>query len=61
MSEEDVFGPYIGNNENSIFQTNKNLKKTSIPLVAKLSGGGVSGSSTLAGNEEALSKLRCNF
>jgi hypothetical protein len=52
---EGRFGPYIGADENSIIQTNKNLKKTSIPLVGKLSGSGVSGSSTLTGNEEALS------
>lgn len=49
------FGPYIGPDQNKIIQTNRNLKKTSIALVGKLSGAGVNGSSQLAGNEEALS------
>jgi len=49
------FGPYIGNNENSIIQVNKDLKKHSIPLVGKLSGTGVRGSNSLVGSEEALS------
>lgn len=54
------FGPYIGRDANSIIQTNKNLKKTSIGLVAKLAGGGVSGSSTLVGSEEALANYEFN-
>ena len=49
------FGPDIGASENSVIQTNKNLKKTSIPLIGKINGGGVRGSSQLAGNETALS------
>lgn len=49
------FGPYIGKTENAIIQVKQDLRKVSIPLVAKLSGTGVSGSSTLAGSEEALS------
>lgn len=49
------FGPHIGTTENSVIQTNKDLKKTSIPLIGKLSKAGVTGSSTLTGNEEALS------
>lgn len=48
------FGPHIGMDENSIIQMNRDLKKVSIPLVGKLKGAGVSGSSQLAGNEEAL-------
>tara|TARA_R110002094_G_scaffold157781_2_gene144033 strand:+ start:1728 stop:2885 length:1158 start_codon:yes stop_codon:yes gene_type:complete len=52
---EGCFGPYIGADQNSIIQTNKNLKKLSIPLVGKLSGGGVSGSAQLSGNEAPLS------
>lgn len=51
------FGPYIGNDQNSIIQTNKNLKKLSIPLIAKLSGPGVEGSAQLSGNEEPLSNF----
>lgn len=49
------FGPFIGNNTNSIIQTNTDLKKHSIPLVGKLSGAGVDGSTQLSGSEEALS------
>lgn len=49
------FGPYIGGDVNKIIQTNNNINKLSIPLVAKLSGVGVEGTSTLAGNEEAIS------
>lgn len=49
------FGPYIGATENSIIQVNRDLKKTSIPLVGKLKGAGVNGSQTLSGNEESLS------
>jgi hypothetical protein len=49
------FGPFIGNTQDSIIQTNKNLKKTSIALITKLTGAGVSGSTQLSGNEEALS------
>lgn len=49
------FGPFIGASENAIIQTNKNIRKKSIPLVAKLSGSGVRGSTQLVGNEEPLS------
>jgi len=52
---EGIFGPYIGNDQDSIIQTNKNLKKISIPLIAKIGGGGVEGSSQLSGSEQALS------
>lgn len=54
---EGRFGPYIGADTNSIIQVNRDLKKTSIPLVGKLSGSGVRGSSSLTGNEEALSNF----
>lgn len=49
------FGPYIGASENAIIQTNRNLRKKSIPLVGKLSGTGVRGSTQLVGQEEPLS------
>ena len=52
---EGRYGPYIGASENSIIQTNKNLRKKSVPLIGKLSGGGVRGSTSLVGNEEPLS------
>lgn len=48
------FGPYIGKTTEAIIQVKQDLKKVSIPLVAKLSGSGVNGSSTLAGSEETL-------
>lgn len=51
---EGKFGPYIGKDTDAIIQVKEDLKKVSIPLVAKLSGNGVTGSSTLAGNEESL-------
>lgn len=49
------FGPYIGKTENAVIQVKQDLKKVSIPLITKLSNSGVSGSSSLSGNEEALS------
>ena len=55
------FGPLIGNTENSPIQTNRDLQKHSIALVAKLDGAGVRGSSQLVGNEEALSNFEFNF
>ena len=41
------FKAYIGADVNSVIQTNQDLKKHSIPLIAKLSGSGVTGTSTL--------------
>lgn len=55
------FGPYIGNTENAIIQAPRDLKKHSLPLVAKLSGDGVTGSTSLVGNEEALSNFAMTF
>lgn len=52
---EGKFGPYVGASMNAIFQTNKNIRKKSIPLVGKLKGHGVRGSAQLVGNEEPLS------
>lgn len=52
---DGVFGPYIGPDQNSIIQTNRNLKKISIPLIGKVGGPGVTGSSQLSGNEKPLS------
>lgn len=49
------FGPFIGATENDIIQTNNNIRKKSIPLVGKLNGSGVRGSTSLVGNEEPLS------
>ncbi len=52
---EGVYGPYVGNDENAIIQTNADLKKVSLPLIGKVTGPGVSGSSQLSGNEVPLS------
>lgn len=49
------FGKFIGKDENAIIQVKEDLKKVSIPLVGKAGGAGVSGSTTLRGNERALS------
>jgi len=58
---EGRFGPYIGQTENAIIQTNKNIRKKSVPLVGKLSSGGVRGSTSLVGNEEPLSNFDMTF
>lgn len=52
---EGRFGPFIGASENAIIQTNKNIRKKSIPLIGKLTGSGVRGSTQLVGNEDPLS------
>ncbi len=52
---EGPFGAFVGNDSNSIIQTNDNLKKVSLPLIAKIRGPGVSGSTQLSGSEVALS------
>jgi hypothetical protein len=49
------FGPFIGTGENKIIQVVKEVKKCSLPLVGKLSGPGVRGSTQLSGSEEPLS------
>lgn len=49
------FGPYIGNDENKIIQVVKEEKKCSLPLVAKVGGAGVRGSTQLSGSEQPLS------
>jgi len=52
---EGKFGPFIGASENAIIQTNRNIRKKSLPLVGKLSGSGVRGSTQLVGGEDPLS------
>ena len=51
------FGPFIGTDINKIIQTTTEEKKFSLPLVAKLGGPGVRGSSQLAGSEQPLSNF----
>lgn len=58
---EGRFGPYIGASPNAIIQTNQNIRKKSIPLIGKLNGGGVRGSTGLVGNEEAQSNFDFTF
>jgi len=53
------FKPYMGTDENSIIQIKEDLSKKkgdrlTFALVNKLDGAGVTGSSTLEGNEEAM-------
>lgn len=48
------FSKYQGKGPNNVITMKQDRKTVSIPLVAKLSGAGVSGTGTLGGNEEAL-------
>jgi len=49
------FGPFIGTDENKMIQITTENKKFSLPLVAKLAGAGVRGSTQLSGSEQPLS------
>lgn len=49
------FGPFIGADENKMIQVVKETKKTSLPLIAKVGGAGVRGSTQLSGSEQPLS------
>jgi hypothetical protein len=49
------FGDAIGMDENKIIQVVNETKKCSIPLVAKVGGAGVRGSTQLSGSEQPLS------
>lgn len=49
------FGSVIGTDENKIIQVVKEGKKCSLPLIGKLGGAGVRGSTQLSGSEQALS------
>jgi hypothetical protein len=53
---ENLFFPYTGKNSSSPIVIKEGLQKVNIPLVAKLSGNGVSGNQTLDGNEELLAQ-----
>ena len=52
---EGRFGPVTGTDENKVIQIVRELKKCSLPLIGKLSGAGVRGSTQLSGSEESLS------
>lgn len=52
----NTFTPYTGKSSNNPIVIKEGDKKVNIPLVAKLSGNGVSGSATLDGNEELLAQ-----
>jgi N4-gp56 family major capsid protein len=54
------FAPYMGKSENNAIQVRENLTKKrgdviNVALVKQLTGSGVTGATTLKGNEEALS------
>lgn len=50
----NLFSPYTGTSSNNAIVIKQDRQKCNIPLVAKLSGNGVSGNATLDGNEEIL-------
>lgn len=52
---EGKFGPQIGMDTNKVIQVTNEKMKFSLPLVGKLSGPGVRGSTALTGSEESLS------
>lgn len=54
---EGKFGPVTGTDQNKIIQIVRELKKTSIPLIAKVGGPGVRGSGQLSGNETPLANF----
>ena len=49
------FNSVVGTDENKVIQIVRELKKCSLPLIAKVGGAGVRGSTQLSGSEEALS------
>ena len=49
------FGPVTGTDENKVIQITRELKKCSLPLIGKVGGPGVRGSTQLSGSEQALS------
>lgn len=49
------FGAVTGTDENKIIQITRELKKCSLPLVGKVGGAGVRGSTQLSGSEQPLS------
>lgn len=53
---DNLFSPYTGTSTNNPIVIKQDRQKVNIPLVAKLSGNGVSGSSTLDGNEEIMAQ-----
>lgn len=57
--QDGIFKPYMGSDESAIIQVNEDLSKKrgdsiTFALVNTLTGAGVTGTSTLEGNEEAL-------
>ena len=51
---ENMFSPYTGTGNNNIINIDMDKKQISIPLISRLKGNGVSGSSTLRGNGENI-------
>lgn len=63
-ARESKFKPYMGTRSSSIIVTKYELSEESgktinIPLITKLSGGGVRGSGVLEGKEEQLGNYNC--
>lgn len=52
---ENMFSPYTGTSNANVINIKMDKQKIEIPLVTRLTGQGVSGSSTLRGNGEAIS------
>lgn len=52
---EGRFGSVTGTDENKVIQLVRELKKCSVPLIGKVSGPGVRGSTQLSGSEQSLS------
>ena len=60
------FKPYMGRGNNSIIiskyeMTEEAGKSINIPLITRLKGTGVTGSTSLDGNEEELGNYNCNI
>ncbi len=51
---ENMFSPYTGTSSSNVINIKMGRKQCEIPLVTRLKGGGVSGSSTLRGNGENI-------
>lgn len=58
---EGRFAPFIGSTSNAVIQVNREIKRTSIPLIGALDGAGVRGSQQLSGSEEALANYAMTF
>lgn len=58
---ENRFSKYMGTDNNAVITTKEGKQIINIPLVTRLKGAGVTGSSTLDGNEEVISNYAMNL